>query len=144
MARTAETVALQAELRSPMARVWQALTDPATLTRWMLFETEDFRPVVGQRFHFRGKAATGWTAVVEGEVLVSEPPSRLSYTWEVGAHRTTVTWTLEDAGDGCTRLHLEQTGFDPAAQQEIGGARYGWTGQLNTLRELLQTSAAGD
>lgn len=136
-----ETVSLDFELRSPVERVWQALTDPATLSKWMMFETDDFRPVVGHAFHFRGKAETGWTATIDCEVLEVDEPRRLSYTWATegvsGPHRTVITWTLTPSGDGVTRLHLEQSGFDSAAKQEIGGARYGWTAQLEKLRELL-------
>lgn len=50
-----ETVSLDFELKSPIERVWHALTDPATLSQWTFFETNDFQPVVGHRFHFRGK-----------------------------------------------------------------------------------------
>jgi hypothetical protein len=39
--------------------------------------------------------------------------------------------------NGVTRLHLEQSGFDSAAKREIGGAKYGWTHQLNQLKTLL-------
>ena len=74
-------------------------------------------------------------------MLEVDEPNRLSYTWEtegqVGRHRTTVAWTLTSSGSGVTRLHLEQSGFDPAAKQEIGGAKYGWTHQLNQLQSLL-------
>jgi uncharacterized protein YndB with AHSA1/START domain len=133
-----ETVSLDFELKSPIARVWQALTDPATLSRWMFFETSDFRPVRGQRFQFRAKPGSGGF-IVDGEVLEADEPHRLSYTWEVGAanHRTTVAWTLTAAEGGVTRLHLEQSGFDPAKKQEIGGAKYGWTAQLGQLQTLL-------
>lgn len=48
-----KSVSLEVELKSPVERVWEALTDPATLSKWMMFETNDFRPVVGHRFQFR-------------------------------------------------------------------------------------------
>jgi uncharacterized protein YndB with AHSA1/START domain len=133
-----ETVALDFELKSPIARVWHALTDSATLSKWMFFDTEDFQPVVGHTFHFRGKQATGWTTTVDCEVLEVDEPRRLSYTWVIEAyqHRTTVTWTLTEAESG-TRLHLEQSGFASEAKQEIGGAKFGWTAQLGQLASLL-------
>ena len=136
-----ETVSLDLELKSPIERVWHALTDSAMLSQWMFFEPHDFQPVVGHRFQFRGKAATGWTGIVDCQVLEVDEPHRLSYTWEtggqIGQHRTTVVWTLTASGDGATRLHLEQSGFDPEAKQEIGGAQYGWAHQLNQLQGLL-------
>ncbi len=135
-----ETVLLEYEIASSIERVWHALTDPATLSQWMFFETDDFQPVVGHHFRFRGKASTGWTAAIDCEVLEVDEPHRLSYSWAteglMGHHRTTVTWTLVEA-DGVTRLHLEQSGFDSQATQEIGGAKYGWTHQLNQLKTLV-------
>lgn len=141
-----ETVSLDFELASPIARVWHALTDAAVLSRWTFFDTDDFRAVVGHRFHFRGKESTGWTQVIECEVLDVDEPRRISYTWvtaawgangDEGKHETVVTWTLRPAADGGTHLHLEQSGFDASATREIGGARYGWTAQLAELQRLL-------
>lgn len=135
------TVSLDYEIKSPIERVWHALTDPATLSQWMLFDTNDFQPIVGRHVQFRGKAATGWTGVVDCDVLEVDAPHRLSYTWvtqgTVGRHETTVTWTLTESGYGVTRLHLEQSGFASAAQHEIAGAKSGWSHQLDQLKGLL-------
>ena len=135
-----ETVVLDYELKSPIERVWHALTDSATLTRWMLFKSNDFEPVVGQAFQFR--EASGWDSVVDCEVIEVDKPRRLSYSWvSVGEsnlqHSTVVTWTLTEAEGGVTRLRLEQSGFRSDAKQEIGGARYGWTSMLDQLKGLL-------
>lgn len=134
-----ETVSLDVELSSPIERVWHALTDSATLSKWMMFETKDFRPVVGHTFQFRMEPDPNWTVIVDCEVLVVDEPHRLSYTWEVESesHHTTVTWTLTESEDGGTRLHLEQSGFRSEAKQEIGGAKSGWLHMLEQLRNLL-------
>ena len=136
-----ETVSLDFELTGPIERVWHALTDSATISKWMFFETNDFQPVVGHKFQLRGKpGAGGWN--VDCEVLDVDKPHRLSYTWEApgfsGApHRTTVTWTLTEAANGVTKLHLEQSGFASDAKQEIGGAKYGWSAMIGQLQTLL-------
>ncbi len=136
-----EVVFLDYELKSPIDRVWHALTDPATLSQWMFFDVDNFQPIIGHRFQFRGKAATGWNGVVDCEVLEALKPHRLSYTWQtegqLGPHRTVVTWTLKSVDDGVTQLHLEHRGFQSEAKQEIGGAKYGWMHQLNQLQTLL-------
>lgn len=136
-----ETVSLDFELESSIKRVWHALTDPATLSKWTFFVTEDFRAVVGHKFQFRSQPGPGWTGIVDCEVLAADPPHRLSYTWVAGSEtdvqHTTVTWTLTGSAGGVTRLHLEQSGFDSGAKREIGGARYGWTKQLEQLQSLL-------
>lgn len=136
-----ETVVLDYEIKSSIEHVWEALTDASILSQWTFFETEDFQAIVGNRFQFRGKAATGWNGIVDGEILVAEKPTVLSYTWSTegvaGPHRTTVTWTLSSSPEGMTQVHLEQTGFRPEAQQEISGAQYGWTHQLKQLQQLI-------
>lgn len=133
-----ESVVLDVELKSPIERVWHALTDTATLAMWMLFKSNDFRPIVGHAFQFR--EAPGWTGVVDCEVIEVDQPHRLSYTWVSGEstprNSTVVTWTLTEA-DGVTRLHLEQSGFRSEAKQEIGGAKYGWKSMLEQMQSLL-------
>ena len=135
-----ETVELDVELKSPIGRVWHALTDSATLSRWMLFKSNDFRPVVGHTFQFRD--APGFEGAIDCEVTEVDEPHRLSYTWVTTGqddqpHSTVVTWTLTEADDGVTQLHLEQSGFRSEAKQEIGGARYGWMSMLDELQSVL-------
>lgn len=135
-----ETVVLDVEVKSPIERVWNALTDSATLSRWMLFKTNDFQPVVGHAFQFRD--APGWDGSVDCEVIEVDKPYRLAYTWAAGGTdgtplATVVTWTLAEADGGATRLHLEQSGFRSEAKQEIGGATYGWTHMLEQLQGIL-------
>jgi len=140
-----ETVVLDVDVKSPIERVWNALTDSATLSRWMLFKSNDFQPVVGHAFQFR--EADGWDGVIDCEVIEVDEPRRLSYTWvsdQLGPSNlqqsTVVTWTLTEAGGGVTRLRLEQSGFDSEARQEIGGARYGWTSMLDELQGVLAST----
>lgn len=140
-----ETVALDFELTSPIGLVWHALTDSATLSKWMLFKSNDFKPVVGHTFQFR--EADGWEGVIDCEVLDVDEPNRLSYKWvsdQVGPsglqQSTVVTWTLTEADGGVTRLHLEQSGFHSEARQEISGARYGWKSMLERLQGLLASA----
>ena len=135
-----ETVVLDVEVKRPIEGVWHALTDPATLSKWMLFKSNDFKPVVGHAFQFR--ESPGWDGVVDCEVLEVDEPHRLVYTWASGgesgqSHATVVTWTLTKAEEGVTRLHLEQSGFRPEAKQEIGGAKASWKYMLNELQSVL-------
>ncbi len=140
---TTATVTLDVELKTPIERVWRALTDPVRLSKWMFFDASDFRPVVGHRFQLRTEPGPGWSGVIECEVLEVEAPRRLSYTWAGGPEamlvHTTVVWTLTETG-GVTKLHLEHGGFNPEMKQAIGGALYGWTRML----EQLQTLVAGE
>lgn len=137
-----ETVSLDFELKSPIERVWHALTDSATLSKWMLFETNNFQPIVGHKFQLRAKPETGWPGTVDCEVLEVEEPHQLSYTWEVRdlSHHTKVSWTLTESENGVTRLHLEQSGFASDAKQEIEGAKYGWMRMIGQLQNVLSAA----
>lgn len=135
-----ETVEMDVEVRSPIERVWHALTDSDMLSRWMLFKSNNFQPVEGHAFQLRD--APGFDGVVDCEVIEVKEPHRLSYSWATlgqdnEPHSTVVTWTLTEAEDGVTRLQMEQSGFRSDAKQEIGGAKYGWKHMLDELQSLL-------
>lgn len=137
-----ETVVLDVEVKSPIERVWQALTDSATLSKWMLFKTNNFKPVVGHAFQFRD--APGFEGVIDCEVIEVDQPHRLSYSWATTGqdnelHSTVVTWTLSEE-NGVTQLHLEQSGFRSDAKQELGGAKYGWQAMLEELQNVLEAA----
>src|SRR4051794_33952686 len=128
----------------PPERVWAALTDPASLARWLM--PNDFVAAVGHRFTFTTDPVPGadFDGIVHCEVLELEPPRRLRISWAGGGHgmRTTVTWRLEGEGRG-TRLLLDHEGFDPdhpaqqAARHIMGG---GWRSHL--MRRLTEELAA--
>jgi uncharacterized protein YndB with AHSA1/START domain len=137
---TTVAVNLDVEMQSSIEKVWKALTDSETLSKWMLFKTNDFKPVVGHTFQFRD--APYFDGVIDCEVTEVDEPNRLAYTWKTEGvdgkpHTTVVAWTLSEAGEGATKLQLEQTGFRADAKQEIGGAKAGWKAQLDQLKEIL-------
>ena len=138
-----ESVVLDIELISPIAAVWNALTTPETLSTWMMFKTNDFKPEVGHSFQF--KDAPGYDGTIDCEVTEVDEPHILAYTWTTLGqddvpHATVVTWTLKELAEGGTALHLEQTGFRTGAHQELGGARYGWEMMLDQLRSELASA----
>lgn len=100
----------------PPAKLWRALTTPELMAQWLM--PNDFRPVVGHRFTFRGRpvAQTGFSGQIACRVLECVPPQRLRISWADAADpdrmATEVAWTLEPEGKG-TRLFLEHSGFDP-------------------------------
>lgn len=88
MARVTRTV----DLPYPPEMVWSALTDPRQLANWLM--ENDFRPEVGHRFTFHTDPAPGFDGIVQSEVLVLEPPRRLSLSWAGGNLESVVTFTL--------------------------------------------------
>jgi uncharacterized protein YndB with AHSA1/START domain len=127
------SLSLDFQYTTSIEKLWSALTDSSKLAKWVM--ENDFKPVVGQRFQFRTQPIRGWDGIIDGEVLIVDAPNRLSYTWASGGEKHTVTWTLQDLGDGKVNLHLEQTGFSNA--QGVEGARYGWGKWCGELEKVL-------
>lgn len=131
------TVMVEREIAHPPEKVWRALTQPHLIAEWLM--RNDFAPVLGHRFTFR----SDWGGVLDCEVLVVEPNSRLSYRWNF-AHddpsfdlKSVVTFTLMQTAKG-THLRMEQVGFRPGQKQAHGGAKAGWRRFLERLDEVLR------
>jgi len=141
------TNTIQKEMRFPQPpdRVWQAITDTATLAQWMF--PNDFQPRVGHRFTFQvpGNPKLNFDGLtVRCQVLECDPPTRLVFSWSAGGavENTRVTFRLEPTTDGGTRLHFDHAGFDlsqPHGAQALKGADYGWAKMLNQLTTVLTT-----
>ncbi|WCR28410.1 SRPBCC domain-containing protein [Paenibacillus thiaminolyticus] len=128
------TLPLDFQFTASIEKVWSALTDSSKLAKWIM--ENDFKPEVGHRFQFRTQPTEWWNGIIEGEVLIVDAPHRLSYTWASGGEKHTVTWTLQDLGDGKVNLHLEQTGFSNA--QGVEGAKYGWSNWFREFEKVLE------
>ena len=96
--------------------VWRALTDPTLIPRWTSTgaggRPEGFATNVGTKFRYVAKPKPGWSGIVECEVLESDEPTLLRYSWADpgGGEVTEVAYRLEARGDG-TRFTYEHTGF---------------------------------
>ena len=124
-------LSLDFQFKSPINKVWDALTDSDTLAKWVM--ENDFKPIVGHKCQFQNDQ---WNLVVDCEVLVVDEPNKLSYTWVGGPINTIVTWTLKEES-GTTYLHLEQTGFEKEDDQAFNGAKYGWASKVDELKKEL-------
>ncbi|MBD0383765.1 SRPBCC family protein [Paenibacillus sedimenti] len=96
----------------------------------------DFKPVVGHRFQFRTQPTEWWDGFIDDEVLIVDAPNRVSFIWASGEEKHTVTWMLQDLGDGKVNLHLEQTGI--SNDQALGRAKYGWGKWCGELEKVLE------
>jgi uncharacterized protein YndB with AHSA1/START domain len=100
----------------PPERVWDVLTRPELMARWLM--PNDFVPRVGHRFTLHGVpiGPVNFSGLVACEVLELKPLRRLSISWrdanDLNSFNSTVTWSLRAEGRG-TRLLLEHAGFDP-------------------------------
>jgi uncharacterized protein YndB with AHSA1/START domain len=134
---TAETrsLVIEKEMPHPPAKVWRALTEGQLIEEWLM--KNDFQPVVGHRFSFRSTPVQGWDGVINGEVLVVDPPARLSYTWSTMGMQNDVAWTLTPT-DGGTHVRMEQAGFGPNQEANYKGASYGWKNFIGKLEQVVE------
>jgi uncharacterized protein YndB with AHSA1/START domain len=100
----------------PPEQVWRALTDPTLIPRWTSTgaggRPEGFATTVGAKFRYVAKPKPGWSGIVECEVLESDEPTLLRYSWADpgGGEVTEVAYHLSPHGHG-TRFTYEHTGF---------------------------------
>lgn len=123
----------------PPERVWAAITDSATIARWLMPNT--FAPVLGHRFTFTREPIPqiGFDGTSHCEVIELEPPSRLAYTFVGGGLDTVIRYELVPV-DGGTLLRFEHSGFDTSHPVQafsfkvMGG---GWAALQTRIGSLL-------
>jgi uncharacterized protein YndB with AHSA1/START domain len=131
------SLVIEKEMLHPPEKIWRALTQNSLMEDWLM--KNDFQPVVGHRFSFRATPVPNWNGIVDCEVLVVEPNSRLSYTWGSMGLKSVVAWTLTPTQGG-TLVRMEQSGFRSEEDANYKGASYGWrkfTGNLERVVEGL-------
>ena len=120
-------------------KLWHALTDGEFTERYWFGHrlTSDWK--VGSPYHFTNQGKP----MVEGEVLVSDPPRRLAYSWNnrkdeaKGEGISRVTFDLEPRGKviKLTVTH-DELGEDGKTLRDISG---GWPMVIASLKSLLET-----
>jgi uncharacterized protein YndB with AHSA1/START domain len=129
---TAADVMQSVEVEAPPERVWQLLTDPSELPRWWP-DAAQFEPRMGGRV-----VLTFGPGAVSGEVTQWEPPRALGFTWEASnmpGVRLHVTFTLDDLGDGRSRVQVLHSGFEQAPAEARDAVVGGWAHFLPRLAE---------
>jgi uncharacterized protein YndB with AHSA1/START domain len=128
------SVVIEREMPHPPEKVWRALTQGALIEEWLM--KNDFQPIIGHRFSFRSTPVPGWNGLIDGEVLVLEPNSRLSYSWETMGSTSVVAWTLTPTKTG-THVRMEQNGFRSQTDASYKGATYGWTKFIGKMEQVV-------
>jgi uncharacterized protein YndB with AHSA1/START domain len=128
------SVLLRRSYDTPIGDVWDAVTQPDRIKRWLMPISGELR--VGGSFQLEGNAG--------GEILGCEPPRLLRVTF--GAPTSIVEVRLTAQGDGDTVLELEHTVPIEMAQSGAGALYVGpgWDGALLGLGLHLRGEAVGD
>ena len=128
------TLTIERELPHPPEKVWRALTESSLLAEWLM--GNDFEPQVGHRFKFRSTPLPNWDGVIDSQVLVIEPVSRLSYSWGTMGMENVVTWTLTPTASG-THVRMEHSGFPSEESASYKCAKYGWQNFIGKLEKVV-------
>ncbi len=128
-------------IRADREQIWDALTSSDYTLEYYYASTveSEWRPGAPLVYRIQGEPA------IVGEVIESSPPERLVCTFdarwddEVRADPASrITWTLEEAGPGVSKLTVVHDGFDSETAtfvQIAGGMPY----ILSGLKTLLET-----
>jgi uncharacterized protein YndB with AHSA1/START domain len=127
------TLVVEREMPHPPEKIWRALTQAPLIKDWLM--ANDFQPVVGHKFTLRSTPVPNWDGVIECQVLLVEPNSRLSYSWGTMGMASVVAWTLTATGGG-THVRMEQSGFRSEEDASYKGATYGWNKFIGGLERV--------
>ena len=132
-------------VRTTPEQLWDAITKPE-------FTSKYFYGSLIESTWEQGAPYAGWAGdrsqqYVDGEVIEASPPRKLVTTWralydpETAAEPfSRVTWEIEPAGDGVTKLTVvhDELEASPKTAENVAG---GWSFVLSGLKTLLETGA---
>jgi uncharacterized protein YndB with AHSA1/START domain len=126
----ARTLRFERGLAAAPEEVWDALTSPGRLARWLASATLEPRVDGAVELDF------GQGGVCRGEVTAWDPPRVLAYGWRLpDGHASRVRWTLEPGEGGSTHLTLVH---ELLRAEEAGGYGAGWHAHLDRLEAHLR------
>src|SRR5262245_7136897 len=129
---TARVLLATRTYRTTREDLWNALTDPERIARWLLLISGELR--LGGTYQLQGNAG--------GEILACEPPSRLGLTWGMHGQVSWVTVELSVRSEGATALRLEHMAHVPEElwpQYGPGAVGIGWDQALLALDQHCAT-----
>ena len=128
-------------IKATPERIWDALTQSEFTQQYYYASTVDSDWESGSEYVY---SINGQKAIV-GEVLSAEQPSRLAMTFDArwddevaGDPPSRITWEIEPAGDGLSKLTVVHDGFvgESHTYGQVGG---GMPYILSGLKTLLET-----
>jgi len=127
-------------IRATPEQVWAAITTPEFTRKYFHGSAVTVTPALYLGVHDTGME------LVKGPVFEYDPPRRLSHGWRslydpglAEEDESRVTWELDDAGNGITKLTVVHDRLDnsPKTAENVSGP--GWMIVLSGLKTLLET-----
>lgn len=129
---------------APIQKVWSAITDKNQMKEWY-FDLETFKAEKGFKFQFTG-GDENVQYLHECEILVCDPPNKLSYSWTYPDYKgySVLTWELFEEDESKTRLRLTHEGLESFPQENpnfrIESFKGGWNYFINeALPNFVET-----
>jgi uncharacterized protein YndB with AHSA1/START domain len=131
----------QVFIRATAEEIWEAITKPEFTLKYFYGTRVESELRVGSPFLYR--AGDSDELLVEGEVLESDPPKRLSVSWrflydpELAAEEPSrVTWEIEPQEGGYCKFTAVHDGLGSKSAEHVAG---GWPYIVSGLKTLLET-----
>jgi uncharacterized protein YndB with AHSA1/START domain len=142
------TLRFERHLNHPIDRVWNAITDPDELTKWLAGEKAIVELRVGGRVYMSGHGG------IEATVLAIDPPRMIEYAWKTAEwDGGPIRWELseDDGGTKLTFTHrfpepdmaeqerlMTKMGFGPDMFDPIPRTLAGWHSLIEQLEAVLE------
>jgi uncharacterized protein YndB with AHSA1/START domain len=144
-------------IKATPSAIWNAITKPEWTERYGYGGRAEFDLRPGGAYkHFGSPEMRAMGApeiVIDGEIIESDPPRKLVYTWRMlmdehtaGEGFTRLTWEIDPGKDGVARLTvIHELEGAPRLAALVGGeladtgAGGGWSWILSDLKTLLET-----
>ncbi len=129
-------------INAPQQRVWEAITTPEFTARYYYGCSLETDLNTGSSFTYR---MPDGSPIVEGEVVLSDPPNRLVHTYHSlwppmnEDAPTKVTWELAPMPGGVTRVTVVHEDFEGETATYHGLQSGGWVWILSNMKTLLET-----
>ncbi len=129
-------------IKAPQERVWEAITKPEFTARYYYGSTLKTDLTVGSPFTYH---MPNGSPIVEGEVVLSDPPNRLVHTYHSlwpplnEDAPTKVIWELESMPGGVTKVTVVHEDFQGETATYQGLQSGGWTWILSNMKTYLET-----
>ncbi|MCB9150171.1 MAG: SRPBCC domain-containing protein [Caldilineaceae bacterium] len=134
----------QIVINAPQTRVWEAITTPEFTARYYYDCTLETDLTVGSPFVYHKQSGA---PIVEGEVVLSDPPNRLVHTYHSfwppmnKDAPTKVTWELVSMSANVTKVTVVHEDFEGETATYKGLQSGGWAWILSNMKTLLETGA---
>ena len=132
-------------IKASPEKIWDAITKPEFTSRY--FHGSNVESSFEPGAPYKGWSSDRSQLFVDGEVLESDPPRRLSFTWSalwdeelVSEAASRVTWEIDPQTGGFSKVTVVHDQLEGAPKTaETVASDMGWKIVLDGMKTLLET-----